>query len=68
MSVSFSTLVQRARPASNHATSAAFRDVLSKLPPTNVSTLGNGVRVACEENPLAKIATVGVWMDSGSRY
>lgn len=68
MSVSFSTLVQRARPASNHATSAAFRDVLQKLPPTNVSTLGNGVRVACEENPLSKIATVGIWMDAGSRY
>ncbi|EPY24850.1 mitochondrial processing peptidase [Strigomonas culicis] len=68
MSVSFSTLVQRARPASNHATSAAFRDVLRKLPPTNVSALGNGVRVACEENPLSKIATVGVWLESGSRY
>lgn len=68
MSVSFSTLVQRARPASNHATSAAFREVLSKIPPTNVSTLGNGVRVACEENPLSKLATVGVWMDAGSRY
>lgn len=68
MSVSFSTLVQRARPASNHATSAAFREVLRKLPPTNVSALGNGVRVACEENPLSKIATVGVWMDAGTRY
>lgn len=68
MSVSFSTLVQRARPASNHATSAAFREVLKKLPPTNVSTLGNGVRVACEENPISKVATVGLWMEAGTRF
>lgn len=68
MSVSFSTLIQRARPASHHATSAAFRETLKKLPPTNVTALSNGVRVACEENPIAKMATVGVWLDAGTRY
>lgn len=68
MSVSFSTLVQRARPASNHATTTAFRDVLKKLPPTNVTALANGVRIACEENPLSKVATVGVWMEAGTRF
>lgn len=68
MSVSFSSLVQRARPASNHATTQALRDVIAKIPPTNISTVGNGVRVACEENPIASVATVGVWLDAGTRH
>ncbi|EAN84761.1 mitochondrial processing peptidase, beta subunit, putative, partial [Trypanosoma cruzi] len=68
MSVSFSTLVQRARPASNHATTQALRSVIAKIPPTNISTVGKGVRVACEENPLASVATVGVWLDAGTRH
>lgn len=68
MSVSFSTLVQRARPASNHATTQALREVIRKIPPTNVSTVGKGVRVACEENPIASVATVGVWLGAGTRH
>eukprot|EP00331_Platyophrya_macrostoma_P022533 CAMPEP_0176453322 /NCGR_PEP_ID=MMETSP0127-20121128/29154_1 /TAXON_ID=938130 /ORGANISM="Platyophrya macrostoma, Strain WH" /LENGTH=486 /DNA_ID=CAMNT_0017842129 /DNA_START=34 /DNA_END=1494 /DNA_ORIENTATION=- len=68
MSISFSTLVQKARPARTHAVGGAFRDVLSKLPPTNVTALKNGVRVACEENPVAKFATVGLFFGSGSAH
>lgn len=67
MSVSFSTIVQRARPASNHKTTAAFRDVLAKIPRTNVIAIGNGVRVAAEENPNAKFATVAVNIQMGTR-
>lgn len=68
MSVSFSTIVQRARPKPSHGVSKQFNDVLTKLPPTNVSKLGNGFRVAAEENPNAKFATIGLFMDAGSRY
>lgn len=68
MSVSFSTLIQKARPARTHAVGKALTEVLSKIPPTNVSALNNGVRVACEENPIAKFATVGLWMDVGTRH
>ena len=68
MSVSFSTIVQRARPLPITQTSHALRDALAKLPPTTVSKLPNGVRVACEENPLAKFATVGLWLDVGYKH
>lgn len=68
MSVSFSTLIQKARPVRTHAMGSALRDVIGKIPPTNVSALNNGVRVACEENPIAKFATVGLWVDAGTRH
>ena len=33
-----------------------------------VTTLANGMRVATETTPHAETATVGVWIDAGSRY
>ncbi|CBH11005.1 metallo-peptidase, Clan ME, Family M16, putative [Trypanosoma brucei gambiense DAL972] len=68
MSVSFSTLIQRSRPSSNHATTKLLSNVLAKIPPTTLSTVGSGVRVACEENPIASLATVGVWLNAGTRH
>lgn len=68
MSVSFSTIVQRSRPSATHAASSAFRDVIAKIPPTNVVALNNGLKVATEENPLAKFATVGLYINGGTRY
>lgn len=44
---------------------------LSRLPATRVTTLPNGLRVASERNPnpnAPPTATVGVWIDAGSRY
>ncbi|MCL7041893.1 hypothetical protein MKW94_025513 [Papaver nudicaule] len=37
-------------------------------PETKVTTLENGLRIATESNLAAKTATVGVWVDAGSRY
>ncbi|KAF3950404.1 hypothetical protein ACB098_01G232800 [Castanea mollissima] len=37
-------------------------------PETRVTTLPNGLRVATESNLAAKTATVGVWIDAGSRF
>ena len=33
-----------------------------------MSTLSNGLRVASEANPHAETATVGIWINSGSRF
>lgn len=35
---------------------------------TQVTTLGNGLRVASEVIPFAETATVGIWINSGSRF
>ncbi|CAN0857861.1 Probable mitochondrial-processing peptidase subunit beta, mitochondrial [Linum grandiflorum] len=37
-------------------------------PETRVTTLSNGLRVATESSLSAKTATVGVWIDAGSRF
>lgn len=37
-------------------------------PETRVTTLANGMRVASETNMAAETATVGVWIDAGSRF
>ncbi|KAL5582190.1 hypothetical protein UlMin_014632 [Ulmus minor] len=37
-------------------------------PETRVTTLPNGLRVATESNLAAQTATVGVWIDAGSRF
>eukprot|EP00878_Enallax_costatus_P000634 GHUV01000737.1.p1 GENE.GHUV01000737.1~~GHUV01000737.1.p1 ORF type:complete len:493 (+),score=146.57 GHUV01000737.1:128-1606(+) len=42
--------------------------LLSSIPDTQVSTLPNGLRVASENNPYAETATVGIWINSGSRF
>ena len=36
--------------------------------PPQITTLSSGLRVASETNPFAETATVGVWIDAGSRY
>ena len=38
------------------------------LTAAQVTTLSSGLRVASETNPFAETATVGVWIDAGSRY
>jgi processing peptidase subunit beta len=37
-------------------------------PDTKVTTLKSGLRVATETTPYASTATVGVWIDAGSRF
>ncbi|EOA30245.1 hypothetical protein CARUB_v10013366mg [Capsella rubella] len=46
---------------------ASHNHILS-APETRVTTLPNGLRVATESNLSAKTATVGVWIDAGSRF
>lgn len=42
--------------------------LLSTLPETRVTTLPNGLRVASEHLPFAETTTLGVWINSGSRF
>ncbi|ORY00681.1 mitochondrial processing peptidase beta subunit [Basidiobolus meristosporus CBS 931.73] len=56
---------QALRPSS--ALAQKFSSVASATE-TRTTTLPNGFSVATETNPQAETATVGVWIDSGSRY
>uniref|UniRef100_A0A9J2PXA9 Peptidase M16 N-terminal domain-containing protein n=1 Tax=Ascaris lumbricoides TaxID=6252 RepID=A0A9J2PXA9_ASCLU len=49
------------------AVSIAAREVLSSVPDSDLSSLKNGFRVASECNGRPT-ATVGVWIDAGSRF
>ncbi|KAI9098071.1 Metalloenzyme, LuxS/M16 peptidase-like protein [Phlyctochytrium arcticum] len=41
---------------------------LSNVPETKVTKLSNGFTIATEANPNYQTATVGVWIDAGSRF
>ena len=55
----FQGLVQRSQ--------SALASVNLNLPPTEISVLDNGMRVATEDSGVPT-ATVGLWIDTGSRY
>jgi processing peptidase subunit beta len=46
---------------------SSFPAFVANAPATEVSTLGNGLRIA-SEGGHGETATVGVWIDAGSRY
>ncbi|XP_030481503.2 probable mitochondrial-processing peptidase subunit beta, mitochondrial [Cannabis sativa] len=52
---------------SPHPTVTDHTRILS-APETKITTLPNGLRVATESNLAAQSATVGVWIDAGSRF
>jgi processing peptidase subunit beta len=45
-----------------------FPSYLLAAPTTDITTLPSGLRVASETIPGSSTATVGVWIDAGSRY
>jgi processing peptidase subunit beta len=45
----------------------SFASAAPSAPVTEVTTLANGMTVATEAHPTAQTATVGVWIDAGSR-
>lgn len=67
MSSRFTSALQRVS-SSGVAAPEVLRDVLLRAPPTTISTLRNGVRVACETAPCASVTTVGLWIENGSRF
>lgn len=64
-------IISQVRPAHHlHGTQLASlksREVLVNVPETQISELDNGIRVATEDSGL-QTATVGVWIDAGSRW
>lgn len=50
------------------AASPSFPDYVLRAPSTDVTALDSGLRVASETVAGAETATVGVWIDAGSRY
>ncbi|XP_019097719.1 PREDICTED: probable mitochondrial-processing peptidase subunit beta, mitochondrial isoform X1 [Camelina sativa] len=56
------------RYASPHPILASHDDHILSSPETRVTTLANGLRVATESDLSAKTATIGVWIDAGSRF
>ncbi|KAJ3222248.1 mitochondrial processing peptidase beta subunit [Clydaea vesicula] len=54
-------------PAST-SISYTYQKSLGNLPETRISRLSNGFTVATETNPNLQTATVGVWIDAGSRF
>ena len=58
---SYSNLRRLQRPLRSYAT------VVAPAPTTQITTLSNGLTVATESHPQAQTATVGVWIDAGSR-
>jgi len=48
-------------------TSQNYQELLNSVPETRVTTLSNGLRVATEDYGLPT-ATVGIWIDAGSRF
>lgn len=55
------------RYASPHPVLADHATILS-APETRVTTLASGLRVATESTLASRTATVGVWIDAGSRF
>jgi mitochondrial-processing peptidase subunit beta len=47
---------------------SSYPDYVLRAPPTDVTTLPSGLRVASETVAGSETATVGVWIDAGSRY
>ncbi|KAG1662365.1 Mitochondrial-processing peptidase subunit beta [Nymphon striatum] len=60
-------LAETAVRSRSTAASASYAQTLLNIPETNVTTLGNGIRVATEDSGIPT-ATVGLWIDTGSRY
>ncbi|KAJ3090210.1 mitochondrial processing peptidase beta subunit [Quaeritorhiza haematococci] len=48
--------------------SYTYPQSLGNVPETKVTRLSNGFTIATETNPNYKTATVGIWIDAGSRF
>jgi processing peptidase subunit beta len=57
----------KAAQRSMSAKAGNLGEFLLNVPPTDISVLDNGMRVATE-NSGSSTATVGLWIDTGSRY
>eukprot|EP00842_Homolaphlyctis_polyrhiza_P002682 jgi/Hompol1/3414/HPOL_003232-RA len=67
LSRAFSTVLTAPKPSAE-SLKYSYPASLSNIPETRVTRLSNGFTVATESNPNNQTATVGVWIDAGSRF
>ena len=60
-------LCPRSNPLTRLAARALATPANSLIRPTQTTTLSNGLSVATEYSPFLQTATVGIWIDAGSR-
>mmetsp|Transcript_4791 Transcript_4791/g.6224 ORF Transcript_4791/g.6224 Transcript_4791/m.6224 type:complete len:470 (-) Transcript_4791:1117-2526(-) len=68
MRVALSKIAGRRTFSSAAAAAPNFPDYVLRAPATDVTTMDSGLRVASETVQGSETATVGVWIDAGSRY
>uniref|UniRef100_A0A7S3DMU0 mitochondrial processing peptidase n=2 Tax=Entomoneis paludosa TaxID=265537 RepID=A0A7S3DMU0_9STRA len=68
MRVALSKIAGRRTFSTAAAAATSFPDYVLKAPTTDVTTMDSGLRVASETVQGSETATVGVWIDAGSRY
>ncbi|KAJ3326751.1 55 kDa erythrocyte membrane protein [Blyttiomyces sp. JEL0837] len=62
-----STSLTAPNPSPN-SVSFGYAQSLGNIPETKITRLSNGFTIATETNPNFQTATVGVWIDAGSRF
>lgn len=67
-SLAFARRTFGAVAAASNEESLSIPSYVLKAPMTDISTLSNDMRVASESVNGAETATIGVWIDAGSRY
>jgi processing peptidase subunit beta len=66
--VGHTALLRIPKRALSAAAVQSFPDYVLRAPSTDVTTMDTGLRVASETVVGSETATVGVWIDAGSRY
>ena len=65
----FSSKIALSKPTVSSATlDLNYSKSLANIPSTKITVLSNGFRIASESNSNAVTATVGIWLDAGSRF
>ncbi|TPX54703.1 hypothetical protein PhCBS80983_g05829 [Powellomyces hirtus] len=64
----YSTTVLTSPAPSSATINYTYPQSLGNVPETKVTKLANGFTIASESNPNYQTATVGVWIDAGSRF
>ncbi|KPI91779.1 Mitochondrial-processing peptidase subunit beta [Papilio xuthus] len=65
--ITFKLLSKQSNNVRLLATAVGYKQALVNIPPTKLTVLDNGIRVASEDSG-SPTATVGLWIDAGSRY
>ncbi|KAJ3194533.1 55 kDa erythrocyte membrane protein, partial [Entophlyctis luteolus] len=65
---SFASSILTAPTPSSDSVVYSYANSLGNTPATKVTKLPNGFTVATESNPNYQTATVGIWIDAGSRF